>query len=110
MANGKAYITADKEYTNPVVLFAAYNDDEFVCVSFIYKDLDAGINEINIPDDFSVENANTVKVMVWNNLEDIVPLFEAYEKIKKLRTDTVFVKNIFFKMYMPRPIIRRGIS
>ena len=37
-ANGKAYITADKEYTNPVVLFAAYNDDEFVCVSFIYKD------------------------------------------------------------------------
>lgn len=47
-----------------------------------YKDLDAGINEINIPDDFSVENANTVKVMVWNNLEDIVPLFEAYEKIK----------------------------
>lgn len=82
MANGKAYITADKEYTNPVVLFAAYNDDEFVCVSFIYKDLDAGINEINIPDDFSVENANTVKVMVWNNLEDIVPLFEAYEKIK----------------------------
>lgn len=82
MANGKAYITADKEYTNPVVLFAAYNDDEFVCVSFIYKDLDAGINEINIPDDFSVENANTVKVMVWNNLEDIVTLFEAYEKIK----------------------------
>lgn len=57
-----------------------------------------------------MENANTVKVMVWNNLEDIVPLFEAYEKIKKLRTDTVFVKNIFFKMYKPRPIIRRGIS
>lgn len=82
MANGKAYITADKEYTNPVVLFAAYNDDRFVCVSSIYKDLDAGINEINIPDDFSVENANTVKVMVWNNLEDIVPLFEACEKIK----------------------------
>ncbi|MGN0178863.1 MAG: FN3 associated domain-containing protein, partial [Monoglobaceae bacterium] len=82
MTNGKAYITADKEYTNPVVLFAAYNDDELVCVSFTYKDLDAGINEINIPADFSADNANTVKVMVWNNLDDIVQLFEAYVKIK----------------------------
>ena len=36
----------------------------------------------SLSDDFSVENANTVKVMVWNNLEDIVLLFEAYEKIK----------------------------
>ena len=80
MPNGKAYITADKEYTNPVILFAAYNNDELVCVRFIYKDLDVGINEINIPNDFSVENANTIKVMVWNNLEDIVPLFEDYEK------------------------------
>lgn len=82
MTNGKAYITADKEYTNPVVLFAAYNDDELVCVSFTYKDLDVGINEINIPADFSADNANTVKVMVWNNLDDIVQLFEAYVKIK----------------------------
>ena len=80
MANGKAYITADKEYTNPVVLFAAYNGDELVCVSFKYKDLDAGINEINIPDDFSVENANTVKVMVWDGFGSIKPLFETYEK------------------------------
>ena len=80
MANGKAYITADKEYTNPVVLFAAYNDYRLVCVSFIYKDLDAGINEINIPADFSADNAKTVKVMVWNKLEGIIPLFEAYEQ------------------------------
>ena len=48
------------------------------CKTLFYNRL----NEVNIPDDFSVENANTVKVMVWNNLEDIVPLFEAYEKIK----------------------------
>ena len=80
MANGKAYITADKEYTNPVVVFAAYNGDELVCVSFKYNDLDAGINVIKIPDDFSVKNANTVKVMVWDGFDSIKPLFETYER------------------------------
>ena len=38
------------------------------------------LNEINIPDDFSVENANTVKVMVWDGFDSIKPLVEAYEK------------------------------
>ena len=38
------------------------------------------LNEINIPDDFSVENANTVKVMVWDGFDSIKPLFEAYEE------------------------------
>lgn len=80
MANGKAYITADKEYTNPVIVFAAYEGEKLVCVRFINKDLDAGVNEIDIPADFSADNANTVKVMVWNSLADMEPLFKAYEE------------------------------
>ena len=44
------------------------------------KNLTEGFNTVTAPEAFSITGADTIKVMVWTDFENIIPLFEAYEE------------------------------
>ena len=75
-----ADIVADKAYNGKTVIFAAYSDGKLVSVEYVNKNLTEGFNAITAPEAFSITGADTIKVMVWTDFENIIPLFEAYEE------------------------------
>lgn len=75
-----ADIVADKAYNGKTVIFAAYSDGKLVSVEYVNKNLTEGFNAVTAPEAFSITGADTIKVMVWENFENIIPLFEDFEK------------------------------
>lgn len=75
-----ADIVADKAYNGTTVIFAAYSDGKLVSVEYVNKDLTEGFNAVTAPKAFSITGADTIKVMVWTDFENIIPLFEDFEK------------------------------
>lgn len=75
-----ADIVADKAYNGTTVIFAAYSDGKLVSVEYGNKDLTEGFNAVTAPEAFSITGADTIKVMVWTDFENIIPLFEDFEK------------------------------
>lgn len=75
-----ADIVADKAYNGKTVIFAAYSDGKLVSVEYVNKNLTEGFNAVTAPKAFSITGADTIKVMVWENFENIIPLFEDFEK------------------------------
>ena len=75
-----ADIVADKAYNGKTVIFAAYSDGKLVSVEYVNKNLTEGFNAVTAPEAFSITGADTIKVMVWGNFENIIPLFEDFEK------------------------------
>ncbi|MGN0178824.1 MAG: Ig-like domain-containing protein, partial [Monoglobaceae bacterium] len=73
-----AEIISDKDYTGIKIIFAAYSNGELALVKSVDADLAEGFNTVTAPEDFSTDGADTIKVMVWENFDDIKPLFEAY--------------------------------
>ena len=75
-----ADIVADKAYNGKTVIFAAYSDGKLVSVEYVNKNLTKGFNAVTAPKAFSITGADTIKVMVWTDFENIIPLFEDFEK------------------------------
>ena len=75
-----ADIVADKAYNGTTVIFAAYSDGKLVSVEYVNKDLTEGFNAVTAPEAFSITGADTIKVMVWTDFENIIPLFEDFGK------------------------------
>lgn len=76
-----ANITADKDYSNIKVIFAAYNKSgELLSFGRADANLKKGENTITAPEDFTVNDGETLKVMVWNTMEDMTPLFDVFEQ------------------------------
>lgn len=75
-----ADIVADKAYNGKTVIFAAYSDGKLVSVEYVNKNLTEGFNAVTAPKAFSITGADTIKVMVWTDFENIIPLFEDFEK------------------------------
>ena len=75
-----ADIVADKAYNGKTVIFAAYSDGKLVSVEYVNKNLTEGFNAVTAPEAFSITGADTIKVMVWDGVDSIKPLFEAYEE------------------------------
>ena len=74
-ATNTATIKSEKEYKGAVVFFATYNNGKLVSLKKVDKDLIVGENTAT-PEDFSLDGADTVKVMVWESSSNIKPLFE----------------------------------
>jgi len=70
-----ATIKSEKEYKGAIVFFATYNNGKLVSLKKVDKDLIVGENTAT-PEDFSIDGADTVKVMVWESSSNIKPLFE----------------------------------
>lgn len=75
-----ADIVADKAYKGIKIIFAAYSNGELALVKWIDADLAEGFNAVTAPEAFSITGADTIKVMVWTGFENIIPLFEDFEK------------------------------
>lgn len=75
-----ADIVADKAYNGKTVIFAAYSDGKLVSVEYVNKNLTEGFNAVTAPEAFSITGADTIKVMVWENFDNMKPLFEDFEK------------------------------
>lgn len=83
-----AKIIADKAYDGIKVIFAAYDkSDKLVSVSLADANLAKGENTVTAPEDFVVKDGEILKIMVWNNMEDMVPLFGAFEQTYEKKTD-----------------------
>ncbi|MDD6483111.1 MAG: hypothetical protein PUF72_00850, partial [Clostridiales bacterium] len=74
-----ADIVADKAYKGIKIIFAAYSNGELALVKWVDADLAEGFNTVTVPETFTADGADTIKVMVWENFDSIKPLFEAYE-------------------------------
>lgn len=101
-----AEIVSDKSYQDATVIFASYCQGKLISVQSVNNtnlasginsitapafvtsvvepinkdDLNEGDNSETAPEKFRTINADTVKVMVWNNLNNMTPLFESLEK------------------------------
>ena len=75
-----ADIVADKAYKGIKIIFAAYSNGELALVKWVDADLAEGLNTVTAPEAFSITGADTIKVMVWTDFENIIPLFEDFEK------------------------------
>ena len=74
-ATNTAIIKSEKEYKGAVVFFATYNKGKLIFLKSVNNDLIIGENTAN-PEEFSLDNADTVKVMVLESTSNIKPLFE----------------------------------
>ena len=87
-----ADIVADKAYNGKTVIFAAYSGGKLVSVEYVNKNLTEGFSAVTAPEAFSITGADTIKVMVWENFDNMKPLFEDFEKqitgdnVKELKT------------------------
>lgn len=75
-----ATIISDKDYTGIKIIFAAYSNGELALVKWVDADLAEGFNTVTAPKAFSITGADTIKVMVWENFDNMKPLFEDFEK------------------------------
>lgn len=75
-----ADIVADKAYNDKTVIFAAYSGGKLVSVEYVNKNLTEGFNAVTAPKAFSITGADTIKVMVWENFDNMKPLFKDFEK------------------------------
>lgn len=75
-----ATIISDKDYTGIKIIFAAYSNGGLALVKWVDADLAEGFNAVTAPEAFSITGADTIKVMVWTDFENIIPLFEDFEK------------------------------
>ena len=75
-----ADIVADKAYNGKTVIVAAYSDGKLVSVEYVNKNLTEGFNAATAPEAFSITGADTIKVMVWENFDNMKPLFKDFEK------------------------------
>lgn len=75
-----ADIVADKAYEGIKIIFAAYSNGELALVKWVDADLAEGLNTVTAPEAFSITGADTIKVMVWTDFENNIPLFEDFEK------------------------------
>lgn len=75
-----ADIVADKAYKGIKIIFAAYSNGELALVKWVDADLAEGLNTVTAPEAFSITGADTIKVMVWENFDNMKPLFEDFEK------------------------------
>lgn len=83
-----ANIVSDKAYDGIKVIFAAYDkSDKLVSVSLADTDLAKGENTVTAPEDFVVKDGEILKIMVWNNMEDMIPLFGAFEQTYEKKTE-----------------------
>lgn len=80
MQTGTATVMSDNEYTGVKVIFASYLGDRLVSAQSEDVNLKAGSNTVTAPEAFSITGADTIKVMVWTDFENIIPLFEDFEK------------------------------
>lgn len=80
MQTGTATVMSDNEYTGVKVIFASYLGDRLVSAQSEDVNLKAGSNTVTAPEAFSLTGADTIKVMVWTDFENIIPLFEDFEK------------------------------
>lgn len=75
-----ATIISDKDYTGIKIIFAAYSNGELALVKWVDADLAEGFNAVTAPEAFSITGVDTIKVMVWENFDNMKPLFEDFEK------------------------------
>lgn len=75
-----ATIISDKDYTGIKIIFAAYSNGELALVKWVDADLAEGFNTVTAPETFIAAGADTIKVTVWTDFENIIPLFEDFEK------------------------------
>lgn len=75
-----ADIVADKAYKGIKIIFAAYSNGELALVKWVDADLAEGLNTVTAPEAFSITGADMIKVMVWENFDNMKPLFEDFEK------------------------------
>ena len=80
MQTGTATVMSDNEYTGVKVIFASYLGDRFVSAQSEDVNLKAGSNTVTAPESFTTAGADNIKVMVWENFDNIIPLFEDFEK------------------------------
>ena len=75
-----ATIISDKDYTGIKIIFAAYSNGELALVKWVDADLAEGFNTVTAPESFTTAGADNIKVMVWENFDNMKPLFEDFEK------------------------------
>ena len=83
-----ANIVSDKAYDGIKVIFAAYDkSDRLVSVGIADADLAKGENIVTAPEDFKVDDGEILKIAVWNNMEDLMPIFGAFEQMYEKKTE-----------------------
>ena len=75
-----ATIISDKDYTGIKIIFAAYSNGELALVKWVDANLAEGFNTVTAPETFIADGADNIKVMVWENFDNMKPLFEDFEK------------------------------
>lgn len=75
-----ATIISDKDYTGIKIIFAAYSNGGLALVKWVDADLAEGFNTVTAPETFIAAGADNIKVMVWENFDNMKPLFEDFEK------------------------------
>lgn len=80
MQTGTATVMSDNEYTGVKVIFASYLGDRLVSAQSEDVNLKAGSNTVTAPESFTTAGADTIKVMVWENFDNMKPLFKDFEK------------------------------
>lgn len=75
-----ATIISDKDYTGIKIIFAAYSNGELALVKWVDADLAEGFNTVTAPETFIADGADNIKVMVWENFDNMKPLFKDFEK------------------------------
>ena len=89
ISKGIATILSPEERTASVIV-AQYKNGETVSVNAADADLTVGKNTITIPD-YTVDDTATMKVMLWNNIDQMSPLCDAFEigaRILEVNFDT----------------------
>ncbi len=74
--NGKAVVTVPQDGTYTVI-FAAYDNDRLLSVNAQDIQLVKGENPPVSPQNFNANDANTVKIMLWDSLMGMKPFVEA---------------------------------
>lgn len=78
--DGTAIISAGEEVENVMVIFAEYDlNDRLISYDLKETNLKIGTNNTVKPDKFAPKEEH-VKIMVWNSMNDMVPLTDAWVK------------------------------
>ena len=69
-----AVISCPDDSKTAEVVFVSYNEGRVVSADIVSVTLKKGVNEVFVSEVFSCENADTVKILLWEGLEYITPL------------------------------------
>lgn len=79
-AYGNTQISSKEEISDVTLVFASYGDDDkMIDATYDTVTIAAGTKLYSPAKALNTANANTVKVFIWNNIDDLVPLCEAKE-------------------------------